>query len=327
VVALALVAVSLGLAGCPRDASLGTVTFPRGALLHRFSFADCRERTVGRVPAPRAHPAVVSPDGRFTATIRVRGHAQTEVQSIWVTDRRSGRTRRVFATRTWATGMISLGSRGPIVLVGWSGNDRWLFFAVDPQGSGSIAADGLLLRVASASGGKATRVARMLADSDYLTWCGRTLVFTAGEGRVATHDKHLEVAAPPDWRPRALWRDPRRAFGSVACAPDGGSVAVLSQPDRDDGSFFHTRWELWRVGLDGSRTLLDRPPPGTADESPRWSRDGRALLFVRERQGHGSLMLLRNRRVSGPFASLGYSLGFYGHRDWWAAATWSAAAP
>src|SRR5262249_33121688 len=53
-----------------------------------------------------------------------------------------------------------------------------------------------------------------------------------------------------------------------------------------------------------------------ADESPTWSPDGRSLLFVRERNGYGRLMLLRDGALLGPFANLGYSRGFYGHHDW-----------
>src|SRR5439155_1760149 len=84
------------------------------------------------------------------------------------------------------------------------------------------------------------------AYPDYLAWCGERLVFTAGLDRVATHNKRLLVAGPPAWRPRPLWAAPTRAFGSLACAPDGRAVAVLSQPASDNASFFATRWQLWR---------------------------------------------------------------------------------
>jgi hypothetical protein len=80
--------------------------------------------------------------------------------------------------------------------------------------------------------------------------------------------------------------------------------------------FFATRWSLWRVGLDGSHSVLDAPPAGWADESPRWSSDGRSLLFVRERKGHGRLWLRHDGHASGPLAPLGFSIGFYGHHDW-----------
>jgi dipeptidyl aminopeptidase/acylaminoacyl peptidase len=181
--------------------------------------------------------------------------------------------------------------------------------------SGSITADGLPLEVTSLATGKSHGLGAGLVYSDYATWCGSTLVLTLGRDRVSTHDKRLVAARPPDWRPRSLWRTPQRAFGSVSCAPDGRSVAVLSQPESTDARFFDTRWQLWTVGLDGSRTLLDAPPPGFADESPLWSPDGSALLFVRERRGHGRAVLLRNGTLFG-VASLGYSLGFYGHHDW-----------
>ena len=92
-------------------------------------------------------------------------------------------------------------------------------------------------------------------------------------------------------------------------------MAVLAQRSSVVATFFATRWRLWRVGLDGSRRLLDTPPPGWADAAPQWSRDGRSLLFMRERNGYGRIMLLRDGTVYGPIVSLGYNLGFYGHHD------------
>jgi hypothetical protein len=209
------------------------------------------------------------------------------------------------------------GAPGPLGLVEWSPNGKWLFFYIDPMGSASLAADGLELRVLRVSSGSTRTVAGLLMYPDYMTWCGSTLVLTAGGDRLATHNKRLVVARAPEWAPRPLWADPTRAFGSVACAPGGKSVAVLSQAaGSTDYNFFHTKWELWRVGLDGTRRLLDRPPRGFADESPRWSRDGRSLLFVREHRGYGRLWLRRGGRVTGPIAALGFSLGYYGHHDW-----------
>jgi hypothetical protein len=167
-------------------------------------------------------------------------------------------------------------------------------------------------------------VTTMLMYPDYLTWCGSTLVLAAGGDRLAWHHKQLLVARAPGWKPRALWRARGRAFGSLACAPDGKRIAVLSEPaGPPDYNFFHKRWQLWQVGLNGSHRLLDSPPKGWADESPQWSRDGRSLLLVRERRGFGRLMLWRTGRVTGPIMSLGYGLGYYGHHDWWATMAWS----
>ena len=41
------IAGALALAGCPRDGSLGTVTFVRGGSLHRVSLASCVDRIGG----------------------------------------------------------------------------------------------------------------------------------------------------------------------------------------------------------------------------------------------------------------------------------------
>jgi hypothetical protein len=316
VVTIALAA-AFALTGCPHDARLGSVTFQRGDALHRVSLADCVDHRVGRAPRARPQLPLRSPDGRFEATIHASGSGRTAKQTIWITDRRTGRAHPIFSETQYYKTIGPGDTPGPIILLSWSGDDRWVFFTIDPGGSGSIAADGLVLRVVSAAGrGHVHKLRVALARQDYLAWCGGRLVFTQGRDRVATHNKRLLVASPPRWQPRPLWSDPRRAFGSIACAPDGRSVAVLSQHASTNPGFFATRWQLWRVGLDGSRRLLDQPPPGFADESPRWSGDGQALLFVRERKGRGQLTLWRGGRVTGPIASLGYSLGYYGHHDW-----------
>jgi len=285
---------------------------------HAVSLSDCEDRVVAAPPASRPAGALRSGAGRLAA-IRVVKHGRSGTQTITVDGRAVYTVREDYRS-------IPAGAPGPLGLVGWSPDSRWLLFYVDPMGSASLAADGLRLQALRVSDGRRAPVAEMLMSPDYLTWCRSTLVLTAGGDRIATTNKRLVVARAPDWRPRPLWADPGRAFGSLACAPDGRSVAVLSQPASSDASFFHTRWQLWRVGLDGSRRLLDSPPAGWADESPRWSRDGRSLLFVRERRGHGWLMLWRAGRITGPIADLGYSLGYYGHHDWWQTATWSASA-
>jgi hypothetical protein len=168
--------------------------------------------------------------------------------------------------------------------------------------------------VVSRTGGAVHALGPTLAYADYLSWCGGRLVYTAGGDRIATTNKRLLVAAPPAWKPRPLVVAPGRAWGSILCAPDGRSVIVQSQPQSDDANFFHTHWSLWRVGFDGSQTRLTAPPPRFADESPLF--DGATLLFVRSHRGYGALYAVHAGRVLGPFASLGYQLGYYGHHRW-----------
>jgi dipeptidyl aminopeptidase/acylaminoacyl peptidase len=301
VIPVALAATALA---CPRIA--GAVTYVRAGKEHVVSLASCTDRVLHGVrPSAGGSSAVRSPNGH-RAWIRARPSEQSIVVDGRV-------VLRVHEDRSRVPGGIP----GPLGLVTFSPDGRYLFYFVDPQGSASIPADGLVLRVLDVSTGRARRVVLILPAHDYWSWCGSTLVLTAGGNRLATTNKRLETARAPDWRPRPLWADPPRAFGSVSCAPDGQSVAVLSQREQHTNwSFFATRWQLWRVRVDGSRTLLDRAPAGDADESPVWSPDGRSLLFVRERKGYGRIMLLHDRRLYGPLANLGYSLGFYGHHAW-----------
>jgi hypothetical protein len=298
---------------CTPHPGLGTARIERPALVRVVDLATCRERTFRRPPA-KPTPALASPDGRFAATVRRTGENRTTRDTIWVTDRRAHGSRPVYSTHVWGA-TTGLESPGPIVLVRWSGDDRWIFFAVDPGSSASIAADGLLLRVVSAREGRMHRIAPMLLNEDYLAWCGGRLVLTVGQDREAMIHKRLEVAAPPEWKPHPLAALPGRAWGSIACAPDARSVVVQSQPAEAFAGFFATRWQLWRVGLDGQATQLTQPPPGYADESPFVSAD-HTVYFVRSKHGRGKLFALRHRRLVGPLLSLGYQLGYYGHQSW-----------
>jgi len=307
------------LAACPPQPGLGSVTYSVAHVRHVVDLGSCLTWTV----APRAQfgkprvPTFRSPDGRAVAFVRVTKREQTIVV------RRAGRARPVL--RVGEVYRVVDDDHGPIWLIGWSPDSRWLLYTIDPDGSGSIAADGLRVRVVPASGGRPRTIARMLVYDDYLIWCGRRLIVTAGMARESARNKRLVFASAPDWRPHPLVRAPTRAFGSIQCAPDGRSLVAQSAPTSRDPRFFATRWALWRVGLDGSLRQLTSPPPGYADDSPRWSRDGRAILFVRSHRGSGKLYAWRDGRVAGPFASVGYRLGYYGHRDWWQGLTWSLA--
>lgn len=263
----------------------GTVLYVRAGEVHAIALDSCIDRVVGAAPAPGL-PAGVT------------------------TGSRASRQRIVFDGRT----IWSQQANGPVVVLSLSPSRRWLVFAVDPLASASIMADGLQAQVLSTHGGPAHPLGLMLAYPDYLTWCGDTLVYAQGGDRIAVHAKRLVRAAAPGWRPRTLWDDATRSFASPSCGPDGESVAVLSQRSGTDARFFATRWQIWDVTLAGAHRLLDAPPAGYADESPTWSPAGDALLFVRERQGYGTLVIA-NRGIH-PIAPLGYSLGYYGHHDW-----------
>lgn len=290
-VLLALLAATTAAASPPRAACAGlagTVTYTAGGKTHALSLSSCTDRVTGAARSRRSVPGVRAV-GMGSGVVRLYVHG-----------------RLVFAH--WET--------GPLVPLLVSGDGRWVFFYVDEYGSASGIADGTPVYVVSTHGGPVHGLGVMLPDHDYLTWCGGEIVYTPGPDRVAIHGKRLVAAAPPDWRPHSLWTDRSRTFSTPACEPGRHAVAVLTQHTSNDARFFATRWRLWRVGLDGSRHVLDVPPPGFADEQPTWSPGGDSLLFVRERNGYGRLMVRHDDELKGPLASLGFAMGYYGHHDW-----------
>lgn len=314
---VAAVAAAATLACLPAP-GLGRAFYRRGVVSRMVDLATCGDRAEAGAPSLYVPRPSTSPDGRYVVELREVRNTNTGTSSIVVHDRRTHRIHVAFRLRE-SYRRAPAGMPGPLVFFRWSGDGKWLFFAIDPQGSASLAADGLDMRVVSAAGGHVNDLGVRLAYADYLAWCGGRLVYTGGGDRVATTAKSLLAAAPPDWKPRELVRDPARTWGSLACASDGRSVVVQSQPVSNDANFFHTHWSLWRVGLDGAHARLTSPPPGFADEAPR--QHGNTLFFVRSRKGRGSLYALQSGRLLGPFASLGYSLGYYGHNDWFYAIT------
>jgi hypothetical protein len=242
-------------------------------------------------------------------TVEVRRGARAEI-----VDLATCRTHTVPAsgTRIHVGGRtIVAAPRGSSVAnLGSSPDRKWQLFAIDPMSSMSIAADGLTVKAVSVGTKRVRTLGAGLIYADYRVWCGNRLVMTAGGDRMSTHHKWLIVTSPPDWRVRVLVRDPKRAFGALAC--DGESVVV--QSDRDSGlDWTHAgHWSLWRVSLaTGALHRLTSPPPGSDDDSPRVTPGGK-VLFVRTRNHVGTLYGLG----AGPLLRVGRDPEYYGHRGW-----------
>lgn len=279
---------------CTPHPGYGTVSVERRpGIVRTVDLETCRTSTVAkRVVIPTLTVSSTRSGKRGTETIRYRGRAVYTVHERY--DRIPG------------------GTPGPIMLEGMSPDRRWVLFAIDPMSSGSLAADGLTLGAVPVAGGQPRIVASGLLSDDYRTWCGGKLVLTAGGDRIASHHKWLIVTGPPTWRARILVRDPKRAFGSLACA--GASVVVQTTRDTGVNETFtmNPRWSLVRVRLADARTsLLDTPPAGYSDDAPMVARDGR-ILFVRSHKGEGALFALHVGHLLG----VGHDDGYYGHRAW-----------
>jgi hypothetical protein len=285
---------------CTPHPGYGTVSLERPpGIVRTVDLETCRTSSAPRrVSVPTLTVSSVRTGKRGTQTIRYRGRAVYTVHERY--DRIPG------------------GTPGPVMLEGTSPDRRWVLFAIDPMSSASLAADGLTLEAVPVSGGRPRVVASGLLTEDYRTWCDGRLVMTAGGDRIASHHKWLIVTGPPAWRARILVRDPKRVFGSLACA--GKSIVVQSARDTGVNETFtmNPRWSLTRVRIaDGRTTLLDTPPAGSSDDSPRVARDGR-ILFVRSHKGIGTLYALHG----GPLLDVGRDDGYYGHRPW-AFLSWS----
>jgi len=86
---------------------------------------------------------------------------------------------------------------------------------------------------------------------------------------------------------------------------------------------------IWLVPLAGSkrRPLVGAAGDGLSDEQPRWSRDGRWILYVEHRAHWGARSRLYLIDVAtgsrrGPFADLAGDGGYYGYHDWNELAAW-----
>jgi hypothetical protein len=286
---------------CTPHPGYGTISVERRPGIVRIvDLETCRTSTVAkRVAIPTLTVSSTRSGKRGTQTIRYHGRAVYTVHERY--DRIPG------------------GAPGPIMLEGASPDRRWVLFTIDPMNSASLAADGLTLEALPVAGGRPRIVASGLLSDDYRAWCGGKLVMTAGGDRIASHHKWLIVTGPPTWRARVLVRDPKRAFGSLACA--GTSVVVQSARDTGANEAFtmNPRWSLARVRLaDGRTSLLDSPPPGYSDDAPMVARDGR-ILFVRSHKGEGALYALNVGRLLG---GVGHDDGYYGHRAW-SSLSWS----
>lgn len=312
-----------GWAWSPKGSEMAGVTEAGGVVIGRP-----RERRRRLLPGGwDARGVRFSPDGRSLAVSREQ-RAERDAE-LWIVDRTTGDTRKLEtfpATRT-------------IELAGWSGDSERVLVWVNKFGSASLASDGLPLQALSVLGERTIELApSSLPFEDTVSVCGAGVVFTAGGGRDATKAKSLWRAGPPTWRPAQVLDGPR-SFAAPTCSPDGEAVAVAAGPDGRQRSLGQEGRGLRQVSLvrDERRQLTEPSGAGVSDESPRWSRAGAWLLFVRvaaSRDGDGRLGAPAFVSASGatggdvtPMLEMaGPSDSYYGHYDWAERITWDLGA-
>jgi len=258
-------------------------------------------------------PLPLSPGGRLAAVNR--SVCQTSIGELDTVDLRTG-------ART-----VAIRRPGEFfTLAGFSPDGRWLLYWAATICSASLAADGWPLYAVPASGGAAVKVVgHMLLYDDFLSWCGTRLIAAAGPDRQTNQGSRLISTAPPDWHARTLARPGKLSWVSPACAPSGQALAAAAGPSSARAEFGIQHRSIWllRAGSGARVRQLSLAPAGDlSDEAPRFSRDGRWVMFVRSRVvPNGSRDTLELVRVGGSAAVpiLDFSSGdfsYYDHFDW-----------
>jgi Tol biopolymer transport system component len=237
--------------------------------------------------------------------------------SVRVVDLRTGKRRLLYRSPSDAV--------GPPSNERWSPDGRWVLFETDGYSSASIAADGLPLLAVRARGGPAIRIERrVLRSQDFVQPCGsRSIVISAGFDRYVSANKRVDIASPPRWKPVHVSHDKTKSWYSATCSPDGKLVAATATTDRDEGAFDSVERSIWLLAADGSsrRLLVGKPGDGLSDEAPRWSQDGRSILYVEHPNRSSSqarvyVIDVDTGRRRGSPAQFNIGLGYYGLHDW-----------
>ena len=265
-------------------------------------------------------PLTLSPDGQLAAVDRSRcgSGAVGELDTVDV-----------------HTGALTVAVRRPgesYTFAGWSPDGRWLLFWVANQCSGSLAADGWPLDAVPAAGGAPVRVMpHMLLYDDFLTWCGSDLIAASGPDRQSNQDSKLVSAALHGWRRRTIEPAGALSWVSPACAPGGRRLVAAAGPNSGMARFGIEHRSIWllRAGTGARVRKLSAPPASDlSDEAPRFSRDGRWVMFVRSRvlagsgfgdQSQDTIELVRTSGAGGAVPIVSFTsedVSYYDHFDW-----------
>ena len=254
-----------------------------------------------------------SPDGSEVA-MSVTNHNATGFTSVIETVPTGGGLPTVWKTST----------ADVLEVAGWWTN--WgIAYWDDPNGSASIAADGLALYVLPGAAQTPHSLGTALVRSD---WLGSDntgeATMVAGGSRVEWQGKAVQTCTPFTCRALTV------PAGTVSVDPAmAGSGQIAFVEGKASGSFTAdpsqvSAWEaghtLWVAAKDSDRPVAVSGGQGAS--APRWSPDGRQLMFVRD----DSLWVLPagGGRPTSVVSGLAEPSDYYGQEQWAFQYAWSA---
>jgi len=296
-----------------------------------------------RVELPHTTSVAWSPDGGWLAYVKLEtlapasgGQPPPRRASLW----------RVRSDGTDAQLVFDAGAPSSefLVLAGWSPDSSHILVWTDRGFSASGMADGVPLEAVPAAGGSLlTIVPKMLAYPDFLAWTPRNghLALVQGGRRPSWFGKRLAVTGLAGALDGLAQADAVELF--PAWSPDGQWLAYTTAPtvQTEGGNEAKAASSQRRIAVmhpdDTDRRLLPSTP-GAQDERPRWSADGRMLVFSRVLNGEWpQLWLMRadgadprlvaddldvQALTGAPAAADAAWNGFYGHLRWDRAYDW-----
>jgi Tol biopolymer transport system component len=227
-----------------------------------------------------------SPDGRQLAVASLDPGEPT--LGFDVVDAASGTRRTVpFVAAEYQASRFN-----PLFIAGWEPDGKAALVWVDLMGSGSIAQDGLDLWLVPLDGSAPHNLGQTLVKRQWIQWSpdGTQLAIVRSNWRGA-NDGPRAVTICATSGECAPISEPDVATADPAWSPDGRELAFVRKPakqampevhgNRVDWRSLYAARQLWISNADGS-DARELAGAGSGVASPRWSADGKHILFVRD---------------------------------------------
>jgi TolB protein len=224
-------------------------------------------------------------------------------------------------------------------LVAWWPDGKGVLYWLDPLGSASLAADGMML-YSLRRAGKPRPLVTTLGYPDWVKLSGETAVVVQGSYRATYDNKWLALCAESSGSCRTLVRPAGAIAVDPAWQPGGGQLAFIKARSLvSTGGFTRKfglqQWldsnTLWVASGGGASAHQIRVAGGDV-HAPEWSRDGRGLIFVSNNAiwydahaGAGlpvSVVPLFHGQSAMNYPGPNWSLFYYGHMDWHMLYSW-----